>query len=407
MRYIDAFCHFSPKRYFDALVESPSGQKDIGKRVRGIPALYDLDLRLKVVDQFPDYTQVLSLGLPMVDRLWGPDQTPEMSKLANDGLAEVCAKHPDRFTGLVVAIGVPLSLVAVSLPSRAITARSTAQQEAIGAAGRSASDLMQGIGVLKSLGGERWALGRYRTLSRDAATAGIATGSRSGLLEGIGALTMMGVLAAVILTAGLRVTSGDMGIGTFVAVLGVAAFFTEPMQALAQIIGRFSRSRGAAARIAGYLGETASSGATGDEPSTASMDVEVSATRGLRVTLPPLDDAGPLDTQVLELLAIEITEHVGRVFRYELALAEHGDGTASRAEALGTQTKSTDVDPVTRIDTESEALIRRILAELRPQDAILGEEEGGRIAESGVTWIADPVFWLARAVRSRWETTRS
>jgi len=99
MRYIDAFCHFSPKRYFDALVESPAGQKDIGKRVRGIPALYDLDLRLKVVDQFPDYTQVLSLGLPMVDRLWGPDKTPEMAKLANDGLAEVCAKHSDRFVG--------------------------------------------------------------------------------------------------------------------------------------------------------------------------------------------------------------------------------------------------------------------------------------------------------------------
>jgi aminocarboxymuconate-semialdehyde decarboxylase len=99
MRYIDAFNHFSPKRYFDALVDSPAGQKDIGKRVRGIPALYDLDLRLKVVDQFPDYTQILSLGLPMLDRLWGPDKTPEMAKLANDGLAEVVAKHPDRFVG--------------------------------------------------------------------------------------------------------------------------------------------------------------------------------------------------------------------------------------------------------------------------------------------------------------------
>src|ERR1044071_439049 len=96
MRYIDAFCHFSPKRYFDALLESPAGQKDIGKRVRGIPALYDLDLRLKVVDQFRDYTQVLSLGLPMVDRLWGPDKSPEMAKIANDGLAAVVAKHPDR-----------------------------------------------------------------------------------------------------------------------------------------------------------------------------------------------------------------------------------------------------------------------------------------------------------------------
>jgi aminocarboxymuconate-semialdehyde decarboxylase len=99
MRYIDAFNHFNPKRYHEGLLASPAGQKDIGKRVRGIPALWDLDLRLKVVDQFADYTQVLSLGMPMVDRLWGPDKSPEMAKIANDGLAEVVAKHSDRFVG--------------------------------------------------------------------------------------------------------------------------------------------------------------------------------------------------------------------------------------------------------------------------------------------------------------------
>ena len=99
MRYIDAFNHFNPKRYFDALIETPAGQKDIGKRVRGIPALYDLDLRRKVVGQFPDYTQILSLGLPMIERLWGPDKSPEMSRIANDGLAEVVARHPECFAG--------------------------------------------------------------------------------------------------------------------------------------------------------------------------------------------------------------------------------------------------------------------------------------------------------------------
>jgi aminocarboxymuconate-semialdehyde decarboxylase len=99
VRYIDAFNHFFPRRYFDALVETPAGQKDLGKRVRGIPALYDLDLRLKVVDQFPDYTQVLSLGLPMIERLWGPEKSPEMAKIANDGLAGVVARNPDRFAG--------------------------------------------------------------------------------------------------------------------------------------------------------------------------------------------------------------------------------------------------------------------------------------------------------------------
>ena len=85
MRYVDAFNHFFPRRFFDALVQTPGGQKDMGKRVRGIPALYDLDERLRIVDSFPDYTQVLSLGMPAIDRLWEPAQAPEMARIGNDG----------------------------------------------------------------------------------------------------------------------------------------------------------------------------------------------------------------------------------------------------------------------------------------------------------------------------------
>jgi aminocarboxymuconate-semialdehyde decarboxylase len=99
MRYIDAFNHFFPRRYYDALLESPAGAKDIGKRVRGIPALSDLDLRLRIVEMFEDYAQVLSHGLPPMERLWGPDKTPDMAKIGNDGLAEIAAKHPKHFAG--------------------------------------------------------------------------------------------------------------------------------------------------------------------------------------------------------------------------------------------------------------------------------------------------------------------
>jgi hypothetical protein len=49
MRTIDAFNHFFPKRYYDALLETPAGAKDLGKRVRGIPALSDVDLRIAIV----------------------------------------------------------------------------------------------------------------------------------------------------------------------------------------------------------------------------------------------------------------------------------------------------------------------------------------------------------------------
>src|SRR5579871_3289225 len=99
MRYIDAFNHFFPKRYYDALLETPAGAKDLGKRVRGIPALSNIDERLRVVDMFENYSQILSLGLPPVERLWGPDKAPEMARIGNDGLAEIVAKHPDRFLG--------------------------------------------------------------------------------------------------------------------------------------------------------------------------------------------------------------------------------------------------------------------------------------------------------------------
>ncbi|MFC6153195.1 inositol monophosphatase family protein [Nocardioides yefusunii] len=54
-------------------------------------------------------------------------------------------------------------------------------------------------------------------------------------------------------------------------------------------------------------------------------------------------------------------------------------------------TKSSQVDVVTEVDRASEALVRRLLAETRPDDAVLGEEEGASAGVSGVRWVVDPV----------------
>ncbi|WP_345343968.1 inositol monophosphatase family protein [Rhodococcus olei] len=64
-------------------------------------------------------------------------------------------------------------------------------------------------------------------------------------------------------------------------------------------------------------------------------------------------------------------------------------GSESAARAV--TTKSTRTDPVTVVDTETEELIRGRLAELRPGDAVLGEEEGGDDGTDGVRWIVDPI----------------
>lgn len=59
--------------------------------------------------------------------------------------------------------------------------------------------------------------------------------------------------------------------------------------------------------------------------------------------------------------------------------------------AVDVATKSSATDVVTAIDTESERLIRARLAQLRPQDEVYGEEEGGRSDAARVTWFVDPI----------------
>jgi aminocarboxymuconate-semialdehyde decarboxylase len=120
MRYIDAFNHFFPQRFFAGLLETPAAAKDMGKRVRGIPALFDLDERLRIVDAFDNYSQVLSLGMPAIDRLWDADHAPEWAKIGNDGLAELVTRYPDRFVGYAASLPMNNAAAAVKEAERAL-----------------------------------------------------------------------------------------------------------------------------------------------------------------------------------------------------------------------------------------------------------------------------------------------
>jgi aminocarboxymuconate-semialdehyde decarboxylase len=98
---IDAYTHFVPKRFFDEILTT-GGHKDIGKRVREIPSIHDIDVRMKVVDSFPDYAQILAYPMPPLEVMTSrPEQVEEYARIVNDGFAELCARHPDHFPGFV------------------------------------------------------------------------------------------------------------------------------------------------------------------------------------------------------------------------------------------------------------------------------------------------------------------
>jgi aminocarboxymuconate-semialdehyde decarboxylase len=117
---IDAFNHFFPRKFFDKLLES--GLPDIGKRVRDIPALHDLDLRLKIIDSFPDYAQVLSLPAPPLEVVakGSPELAMEYAKIGNDGMAELCVKHPDHFPAFIAQTPLSAGDAGVAETERAI-----------------------------------------------------------------------------------------------------------------------------------------------------------------------------------------------------------------------------------------------------------------------------------------------
>ena len=96
---VDAYTHFIPEKFFNKIVAS--GFPNIGKRVREIPSIHDLDVRRKVVEQFGDYAQILSYPMPPLELLAKSDEVEEYAKLVNDGFAEICAKHARHFPGWV------------------------------------------------------------------------------------------------------------------------------------------------------------------------------------------------------------------------------------------------------------------------------------------------------------------
>src|SRR6202048_604829 len=104
MLKIDVFPHILPRPFFDRLMQvAPSGGGKV-KRVQNIPVMIDIDRRFEVMDRHEGYMQVLTLAAPPLENVAGPDLSPDLAKLANDEMAKLVERHPDRFPGFVASL---------------------------------------------------------------------------------------------------------------------------------------------------------------------------------------------------------------------------------------------------------------------------------------------------------------
>jgi len=104
---LDIFPHIFPRPFFDRMMQIAEGNPALKaniKRWLHIPVLWDLDARLKMMDRFKGYRQILTLSLPAIEFLAPHDESPALARLANDGMAEIVAKHPDKFPAFVASL---------------------------------------------------------------------------------------------------------------------------------------------------------------------------------------------------------------------------------------------------------------------------------------------------------------
>ncbi len=91
---IDIFSHISTPKYMEAMKKYGV---DVRARVK-ITTLWDMNERFRIMDRFDDLRQVVTPG-GNPEAKTTPAQDAELARIANDEVAEIVARHPDRFVG--------------------------------------------------------------------------------------------------------------------------------------------------------------------------------------------------------------------------------------------------------------------------------------------------------------------
>jgi predicted TIM-barrel fold metal-dependent hydrolase len=100
---VDIYTHIVPPQLLKSL-ESLGGGSGLVKRMAAVQELHNLDARFRAMDEFGDYRHVISLPNPPLETLGTASQGLDLVHVANDAMAEMVHRHPDRLPAFVAAL---------------------------------------------------------------------------------------------------------------------------------------------------------------------------------------------------------------------------------------------------------------------------------------------------------------
>ena len=101
---IDIFSHIIPPRYKQVLYDKLPLHSVHRRLTDSYPTLVDLDTRFRILESYSGLVQVLTLATPFMQDIVGPGDAVDLAQRANDEMAELVQKYPDRFVSAVAAL---------------------------------------------------------------------------------------------------------------------------------------------------------------------------------------------------------------------------------------------------------------------------------------------------------------
>ncbi len=103
LRIIDIFPHIMTARVQQSLEEKSKDRRYAMQTRKTAPALFDLEERWRDLGQCEGLVEVLNINAP-IEYMLDPKDAVEVARMANDDLAELVARFPDRFVAAIACL---------------------------------------------------------------------------------------------------------------------------------------------------------------------------------------------------------------------------------------------------------------------------------------------------------------
>jgi predicted TIM-barrel fold metal-dependent hydrolase len=116
---IDVFSHILTEKYLSIYrKKAPAIEKQIEVLT---PPVVDLQIRFRLMNRYPDVLQMLTVAHVPLEKFVSPKDAIELARIANDELADLVIKYPDKFFGAVACLPMNDMDAALEEVDRAIT----------------------------------------------------------------------------------------------------------------------------------------------------------------------------------------------------------------------------------------------------------------------------------------------